>query len=163
MGSSAIDSDSVFLRKMKVTYLIVGLSLVTLGQAIRCYQCSGTNGLCSSEADNGSGSSCYNSGEICWFEHDTSDGQDRYYRKCGKGLETGCFVENTENGGLHTICVCNSDYCNKDDDCNFCNGVTPAPNTTTPLPPTNCPHDWLYLGHHGCMQFVQDVEIMNSH
>ena len=83
---------------MKVTYLIVGLSLVTLGQAIRCYQCSGTNGLCSSEADNGSGSSCYNSGEICWFEHDTSDGQDRYYRKCGKGLETGCFVENTENG-----------------------------------------------------------------
>ena len=29
---------------------------------------------------------------------DTSDGQDRYFRKCGKGLETGCFIENTENG-----------------------------------------------------------------
>ena len=63
---------------------------------------------------------------------------------------------------LHTICVCDStSYCNRDDDCDYCNGITPAPNTTTAPPPPNCPHDWLDLGHLGCMHFVQDVEIMN--
>eukprot|EP00093_Oithona_nana_P005473 05473.XXX_155754_155469_1 [CDS] Oithona nana genome sequencing. len=67
---------------MRLTYLILGLSLVTLGHAINCYQCSGTNYQCLSEADNGSTRTC-SSGNKCWFEHDTSDGQDRYFRKCG--------------------------------------------------------------------------------
>ena len=88
---------------MRITYLILGLSLVTLGHAIYCQQCSGSNGLCSNEYDNGGGTYCdsgtiFDSGDKCWFEHDTSDGQDRYYRKCGKGLETGCFIDTTEDG-----------------------------------------------------------------
>ena len=28
---------------------------------------------------------------------DTTDGQDKYYRHCGRGLDTGCFIQTAEN------------------------------------------------------------------
>ena len=57
-----------FTRMMRLTYLILGLSLATLGYAITCYECTGSNGLCSSQSDNGNAQGC-NSGSKCWVEH----------------------------------------------------------------------------------------------
>ena len=33
-----------------------------------------------------------------WHMTDTTDGQDKYYRKCGRGLDTGCYIQTTEIG-----------------------------------------------------------------
>ena len=46
-----------------------------------------------------------------------------------------------------------------DNDCHYCD--TPEPETTTPTPSVECPHEWLDLGHHGCLQFFPDAENMN--
>ena len=101
---------------MKLFQLLLICVLMTLSQSMNCRKCSGSDGLCSSESDNGYQFSC-NSVEKCWFEHgecsqkhfrctanyffyistDTSDGQDKYYRHCGRGLETGCFIQTAEN------------------------------------------------------------------
>ena len=64
---------------MRLFQLLLICVLMTLSQSMNCRKCSGSDGLCSSESDNGYQQSC-SSAEKCWFEH----GEVTYFSKYPK-------------------------------------------------------------------------------
>ena len=100
---------------MKISVLFLTFSLLCSSTcSLVCQQCTGTGYECQDGSDNGLGTECAK-GENCWFQHGNKpsqfqfqtlsikiyyldysyspNGQDRYVRMCGKGLEPGCAVE----------------------------------------------------------------------